>query len=388
MVGRERMKTAVEVLRTIKNIGLGLSPWVPGETRFGLDSFTAGELTAAIAHGVPGARIERITVNRNAKGTTDRAHLALTWNDAGKAAGLPKSAFAKGTPSTISSRILNAAFGLCDSEVRFYNQLQAAVAEITLRPYVARVRTGGRFAIAVQTIGEDEAHFFQTGDTVPLSHAQGMMDALASLHAQYWESPRFTTDLSWITVYSRRPGWPIGRRVMPYFNSRWLQKRDDVPALVKRLTSFYLQNQAALDRVWEALPVTLCHGDTHAGNTYQRADGRSGVFDWQNVHKLHGMRDVTYFIGWSLDPDDRRAHESTLISRYLDNLVTHGVRNAPDLAVAFELHRLFMVDAWNSAWAPLAIGGMDPGGVGDRLIARFTKTLLDLDTEQALRSAL
>ena len=30
----------------------------------------------------------------------------------------------------------------------------------------------------------------------------------------------------------------------------------------------------------------------------------------------------------------------------------------------------------------------DPGGVGDRLIARFTRTLLDLDTEQALRSAL
>jgi aminoglycoside phosphotransferase (APT) family kinase protein len=381
------MGAAMEVARTVKNIALGASPWVPGERRYGVDSFTPDELTAAIAPDEPDAQIERITVDRDPKGTTDRARLHLSWNAAGRDAGLPATVFAKGTPSQISTRILNSAFGLCESEVRFYNELYDAVADVTLTPYAARMRSGGRFAIAVHTLGPEDATFFQTGDTVPLAHAEAMMDSLAKLHAAYWRSPRFGADLSWITVYSRRPGWPIGRRVMPIYNKKWLQKRGDVPASVKRLTSFYLENQAALDRVWEALPPTFCHGDTHAGNTYMRADGTAGVFDWQQPHKMHGMRDVTYFIGWSLDPATRRGTEKDLLSRYLDGLAQHGVHEVPTLAEAFELHRLFMVDAWNSAWAPLAIYG-DDENLCDRLLARFVETLLDLDTADALRTAL
>ena len=381
------MNTAMEVARTVKNIVLGASPWVPGERRFGVDSFTPEELTAAIGSHVPGARIQRVIVDRDPRGTTDRARLCLSWNAAGRDAGLSTTAFAKGTPSRVSTRILNSAFGLCESEVRFYNELYPAVADVTLTPYVARLRTGGRFAIALHTLGPEDAIFFQTGDTVPLAHAEAMMDALAKLHAAYWRSPRFESDLAWITVYSRRPGWPIGRRVMPIYNKRWLQKRSDVPASVKQLTSFYLDNQAVLDRVWESLPPTFCHGDTHAGNTYMRANGTAGIFDWQQPHKMHGMRDVTYFIGWSLDPVTRRAAEKDLLTRYLDGLKHGGVDEISTLAEAFELHRLLMVDAWNSAWAPLAIYNEDED-LCDRLLKRFVETLLDLDTADALRAAL
>lgn len=377
----------MELARTVKNVVLGASPWVPNERRYGVDSFTAAELTAAIASGVPRARVDRITVDRDPPGTTDRARLVLTWNDAGRAAGLPATVFAKGTPSQMSTRILNSAFGLCESEVRFYTELHSAVADVTLTPYLARLRTGGRFAIALQTIAADDATFFQTGDVVPCAHAEAVMDALATLHAAYWCSPRFATDLAWLTVYSRRPGWPIGRRVMPYYNKTWLQRRDDVPAAVKRLTSCYLKNQAALDGVWEALPPTFCHGDTHAGNTFRRADGSAGLFDWQQPHRMHGMRDVSYFIGWSLDTDSRHAVERDLIARYLDGLRRGGVAETPSLTEAFELHRLLMVDAWNSAWAPLAIYNEDED-LCDRLLRRFTETLLDLDTAQALQAAL
>jgi len=174
---------------------------------------------------------------------------------------------------------------------------------------------------------------------------------------------------------------------MPLYNRIWLQSRDDVPAAVKQLTSFYLENQSALDREWEALPPTFCHGDTHAGNTYLRADGTAGMFDWQQPHRMHGMRDVTYFIGWSLDPATRRAAEKDLLCRYLDGLAQRGIDEAPSLTEAFALHRLLMVDAWNSAWAPLAIYG-DDEDLCDRLLRRFVETLLDLDTAHALRAAL
>ena len=98
---------------------------------------------------------------------------------------------------------------------------------------------------------------------------------------------------------------------------------------------------------------------------------------------------VTYFLGWYLDPEDRANHEKDLIGRYLDGLAARGISEVPSIAEAFELHRAFMVDAWNSAWAPLAIEqAVTPDGLPEKLIARFTSTLLDLDTSSALRVSL
>lgn len=389
MVGRlgARLESGVELARTVKNMALGFAPWLPGDRRHGVRSISPDELTHAIAAHVPGARVEQVVVQHDSRSTTDRARLYLTWNEAGVAAGLPATAFAKGTPSTVAPRVINAAFGLCESEVRFYNELQPAVADMTLTPYVARLGAGGRFAVAVNTIESVDATFFETGDTVSLAHAEAMMDALARLHSAYWCSSRFDTDLSWITVYSRRPGWPIARGVMPLYNKIWLQKRDDVPLEVRQLTALYLRNKSALERVWERLPPTLCHGDTHAANTFLRVDGSVGIFDWQQPHRMHGMRDVSYFIGWSLDPATRRMREHELISRYLEGLRCRGVSDTPTHAEAFRLHRLFMIDAWNSVWPALAMYN-DDKALEDRLLGRLCETLLDLETADALRSVL
>ena len=382
------MATIAEVGRTLKNIALGASPWVPGQSRHGVGGFTADELTAALAGEVPGARIESVDVRAGDAMTTDHAHLALTWNEAGRTAGLPTALFTKGTPAGALTRILNSAFGLCQNEVRFYNQLYPAVADVTLTPYGARLRSGGRFAIALATLEPHEATFFELGQTVPLAHAGSVVDALATLHSAYWDSPRFGGDLNWLTPYSRQPGWPIGQRVMPLVNRTWLQRRDDVPPAIKQLTTGYLKNQRVFDAELESLPSTFCHGDTHAANTFARADGTAGLFDWQQVHKAPGMRDVTYFIGWSLEPDVRAASERDLIARYLDGLRTHGVTGVPSLDEAFALHRWLMMIAWNAAWAPLAMYGGDDHTLCTRLLSRFIAALDDLDTAGAVRAVL
>ncbi|QHN29823.1 phosphotransferase [Gordonia amarae] len=382
------MATIAEVARTLKNIALGASPWAPGQGNYGVGGFTADELTAALASGVPGARVEAVDVHAADAMTTDHAHLALTWNETGRAASLPAKLFTKGTPAAASTRILNSAFGLCQNEVRFYNELYPAVAGITLTPYGARLRSGGRFAIALATLEPHEARFFELGSTVPLAHAESVIDALARLHAAYWESPRFAGDLNWLTPYSRQPGWPIGQRVMPLVNRTWLQRRDDVPARIKQLTTRYLKNQNIFDAELESLPPTFCHGDTHAANTFARADGSAGLFDWQQVHKAPGMRDVTYFIGWSLEPELRAASERDLIGRYLDGLRAHGIADAPSLDGAYELHRWLMMIAWNAAWAPLAMYGGDDKTLCTRLLSRFTAALHDLDTAEAVSAVL
>ena len=129
------MATIAEVARTLKNIALGASPWAPGQGNYGVGGFTADELTAALASGVPGARVEAVDVHAADAMTTDHAHLALTWNETGRAASLPAKLFTKGTPAAASTRILNSAFDLCQNEVRFYTELYPAVAAITLTPH-------------------------------------------------------------------------------------------------------------------------------------------------------------------------------------------------------------------------------------------------------------
>ena len=94
----------VEVGRTLKNIALGASPWVPGQRHYGIGGFTADELTAALASDIPGARIESVDVIAGDAMTTDHAHLVLTWNADGRGAVAHRTVH-KGTPAGVSTRI-------------------------------------------------------------------------------------------------------------------------------------------------------------------------------------------------------------------------------------------------------------------------------------------
>ncbi len=104
---------------------------------------------------------------------------------------------------------------------------------------------------------------------------------------------------------------------------------------------------------------------------------------------MNGMREVAYFIAWAFSPEVRADKEKELLARYLDALACHGVGDeTPSLSEAFDLYRLMMIDAWTSAWAPLAIGGMDQPGQAEILLDRMYGMLLDLDVEKALRDAI
>src|ERR1700757_4317648 len=137
-----------EIVSTAKNVAIGLSPWVPWDKDFGLNSITESDLTAAIAKDVAGARLIHFELDRN-RGTTDRARLQLRWNAAGTQAGLPTKAFAKATPSRPASRWLTATLGPCATGVPFYNPVYPDLADIPLKPYYAKVAAGGRFLLVL-----------------------------------------------------------------------------------------------------------------------------------------------------------------------------------------------------------------------------------------------
>jgi hypothetical protein len=377
-----------ELVDTVKNLALGVSPWVLGEADFRFESLNADEFTDVLAADVPGARVEHVSVNRVSKGTSDRSRLTLTWNAAGTAAGLPTALFAKGTPTTLSSRMLVSTFGLNDYETKFYTQVYPAVPELTMTPIIARSGRGGRYLVVMEDLAADErVHFFTAAEDAPLSHTEGIVDILAKLHGSFWCSPRFNTDLKWLTPYTGRKGNLFAHPMLALVTKKYLRQHPDLPATVRRLTQFYIDNRAAMDRVYEALPPTFTHGDPHLGNTFIRADGTSGIYDWQIVHKMSGLRDFAYHMGHSVPTEIRRAEEKNLLSRYLEGLATAG-GEPPSMAEAFDIYRYLLMEAWISVYTTVAIGGMQEKSVTDRATERCVAAMIDLDTEAALRGCI
>lgn len=370
----------------LKDAVLGASPWLPSHTAYGLDSLTSDELGRAIGEQVPGARVLRHEVEIDSRGTTDRARIHLTWNQVGADAGLPKSAFAKGTSSQLAPRVIVSSFGCHTYETRFFQQIQPTVADLTITPYVARAGAGGRYVIAFEDVAlRGDVTFFDADDECPKEHAEAMVDLMAKLHGRFWRSPRFDTDLSWLETYSRRPGGNFMQRFFTWSEKRFMAQDREVPDPVRRLTKAYVENQPALVKVWEAMPQTLCHGDTHLGNTFSNPDGTAGIYDWQVFHKMNGLRDVAYFLMHSVPTELRRAEEKNLIDRYLAGLAEAGAGSeTPSLSEAFDTYRLLTIDGWIAIVFTLAAGGMQPTDRMEVTAVRAVNTLMDLDVESAL----
>lgn len=93
----------------------------------------------------------------------------------------------------------------------------------------------------------------------------------------------------------------------------------------------------AVRRTAEFELTCVIHGDTHSGNSYLDADGRTCWLDWQIVQRGNWATDVAYHLATVLDIEDRRSHESELLRHYLGELAACGAP-APSWDEAWELY--------------------------------------------------
>lgn len=368
-------------LRASKDLALGIAPWVPGQGQYGLDSINTDEIGNMLGSHVPGARLDSLRVEVESRGTTDRARLHLNWNTVGQRAGLAATAFAKGTSTTPSSRGVVSAFACHTYESQFYSQIQPSIGDLTIRPLLARAGIGGRYVIAFEDLKlRGAVRFYNADDEAPKEHAEAMMDLLAKLHGRFWNSPRFSSDLSWLKTYSQRPGYPFMWALFRFSDHKYVARHETLPESIKKLTRQYAQNQGRFTRIWEAMTPTLCHGDCHLGNTFGNPDGTAGIYDWQVFHKMNGLRDFAYFMMHSIPIELRRAEERNLLRRYLAGLAEAGAgREAPSFEEAWDAYRLLIIDGWMAIAFTLAVGGMQPT---DRMLVtekRAIASMLDLD---------
>src|ERR1051325_8881146 len=88
---------------------------VPSSVR----AITPEWLTAVLCRDVPGARALDVPVQHASSGTHQRDRLLVTYNDAGQAAGLPRSIFTKSAP-TVVTRMMTGFNGTARVEGQFY----------------------------------------------------------------------------------------------------------------------------------------------------------------------------------------------------------------------------------------------------------------------------
>lgn len=203
------------------------------------------------------------------------------------------------------------------TEAAFYRHLRPKLAVRSPRAYYAGVDVGARRGLVVMddivagggTIGS--AH-----EPYPVATCRDTLGQLALLHASTWSDA--CPDVEWLA--------PRIAPMADLFPAQALQdllddgRGPDLPAVLRDAEVL----KAAMHRT-ATRPVTcVLHGDTHSGNSYRDAEGRSHWFDWQVAQRGHWSVDVAYHLGTVLTVEDRRAHERDLLAHYLAELVRHG----------------------------------------------------------------
>lgn len=336
-------------------------------------------LTGAL--GVPVAAVEVLDAH---SGTTGRARVSVSSADG---AGEPGSVFVKLAPFDPRQRRFVDLVGLGTAEARFYRDLAGEVPVRVPAVHHAALDdepTDGarRYVMVLEDLVASGCRFPSPSDADVADSVAAIIDALARLHAAYWESPRLDGDLRWVTSGGRvafEGGGSFIARALERFG-------DQMGPTFRRLAEVYVARTPEVAALLAAGPPTLIHGDPHLGNLFM--DGTTaGFFDWGMVWRATGVRDVAYVLGSSTPPEVRRANEREWLRHYLEVLHASGVEL--DESTAWDQYRLLVIYAWSSATSTAAMGSRwQTVEVGEGGMARATTAVEDLESVDLLASLL
>lgn len=286
----------------------------------GPEQVTEAWLSEALGGTVERFDLEQIGVGVGILGRLYRVTLA--------GEGVPPSVIAK-FPTLDEGARMNvvAPLRFYEKEVRFYEQAAGATPLATPAVHFSAFDAeSGDFALLLEDFGSRRMADQTVGCTI--DDARTAVDAMAALHAAWWDSPRFD-ELPWLYAAKDPPfpqviggmfkqAWPrflegFGSHVPPRIRAFGERFPDLVP---------WFFEQAARP------PITLCHGDFRLDNFFFATDAShaavAGV-DWQIAIKGRGGYDLGYFVSQSLTTAHRRTHEDELLDRYEQALAANGV---------------------------------------------------------------
>ena len=297
------------------------------------DDLTTELLTALVQQQYPDVVVEEFAVTRvSAYGeamVSTAARVALELRYGGAAApGLPAAVVVK--IARDDSELMAPFYA---NEVNFYNRLRPELAIEAPRALGGAFDPQSKhFALLLEDLTRRGARFTNVTQRIDITEVRSLLDTLAVLHARFWESPRFETDLSWVQTHVQGELAQLQNEAATPLIQHEIDHEQFKREMVERLRTTGCELRAgmiAMQRHQASLPQTLLHGDTHLGNCYLLADGSAGLLDWQLMVRGYCMHDVSYLVSTALSVAVRREHEQALLRHYLERLAELGVANPP-----------------------------------------------------------
>jgi aminoglycoside phosphotransferase (APT) family kinase protein len=331
---------------------------VPTSVPSEVDDLTPAFFTYALGH-----EVEQVTLVDRHSGTTGRVRVALRG-----AAAVPATVFVKLPPFEERQRAFVASVGMGVTEARFYRDLASEVPVRVPRAWFADT-DGERYVMVLEDLTASRCRFPAPTDDDIAARALDIVEQLAALHAQFWDSPRFEAgreragDLAWLA--SRRTGDAGGGAT--FVRMAVDSVGDQLDASFHRIADVYLARAPEIVALWNRGALTLVHGDPHLGNLFvdERAGtgGRTGFLDWAMIGRSPGVRDVAYVLCNSVPAEVRASGERAWLARYCEVLGEAGISLSFD--DAWQQYRLFAIYSWvaatstagmGSKWQPLHVG--------------------------------
>jgi hypothetical protein len=312
-------------------------------------------------------------------GTTGRALLELDYVEQ---VDLPDRLFVKLPPTDELQRAFVISSGMGRRESMFYQGLSAELPVRVPRCYFAdNDDTGEKYIMLLENLVDSGCTFNNASTRYSLDYIRQVLAAFARLHAAYWASPRFDSDLNWVQP-------PLQHEIAIQLVAQALELHSaTMPDVFREMGELYLSAADDIHRLWQRGATTLIHGDVHDANLFFDGNG-PGFLDWALVARGPAMRDVGYFLAGTLSPQDQRDSGNAMLTYYREQLLVLGVP-APSLEELQQQYQWHAAYVWVGAAVTLAMGdAWQPINYVMSSLERLHAAMENLGSVEAIRSAL
>lgn len=249
----------------------------------------------------------------------DNARLTLTYDGDYNA---PTTLIAKLPATDETARGMAGALGAYHNEVMFYRHLAEQTAIATPKIYANEVNDEGTdFVILMEDLAPAEPGSQLVGES--LENTRASLREASKLAVAFYDNESLG-ELDYVTSPARTDGGAQGGEFMeqcwPQFVDRFRH------GLSEECLSFgerYVENHLKFVTRFSG-PKTLVHGDFRCENVLYNG-ALATVVDWQTVGESSPLTDAAYFLGGSVDIDQRRQWEKSLIDEYAGWLSSAGI---------------------------------------------------------------
>lgn len=371
----------------------GYSPSDPEKVPASAARISPKWLNAILCRDTPGAAITDIQVVGGSDGTNTRRAIDVSYNDAGKAAGLPTQLFVK-SATAMRTRMMNTLTTRGESEVRFYQIMRDKLpVEAPRAIYAGFDRRSGRMLIMFPNMAAQGTNFLDPSHQITREQAEGMIDLLAGYQSATWNSPELVQSRSFPTTLRYQE--LINVRALP-FEKRGAVGLDRAASVMpealnridrKRLWALHM---ASIERLQRRAHV-LTHYDMHVGNWYITPNKRMGLTDW-SMRFGHWSADLSYMLLSALRIEDRRAWERDLLARYREQLAAGGVTDLPSAEEIWDEYRrqtFHPLYFWlTTIGAGMLQPDMQPNHISLANLERMGQAIEDLESIKAIEAVM